>query len=54
MPSFQTDSPLDYNLKKKLLIDTVKLLCLSLNRKRSYKNERKAKIQESIMKPTRA
>jgi tubulin polyglutamylase TTLL6/13 len=54
MPSFATDAPLDYNIKKNLIIDTIKLLCLSMDRKRQYKAERKAKIQESILKPTRA
>lgn len=54
MPSFATDSPLDYNLKKMIVMDAIKLQCLTVQRKRMYKQERKEKIQMSIMKPTRA
>jgi len=48
MPSFATGSPLDYKIKRGLIIDTLKMLCLSVNRKRQYKNEKKAKIDERL------
>jgi tubulin polyglutamylase TTLL6/13 len=54
MPSFQTDSPLDYKLKKKMISDCLKILCLQVDRKKEYKEERKAKIQQHLLKPTRA
>jgi len=48
MPSFATGSPLDYRIKKGLLTDTLKMLCVSVNRKRQYKNERKAKMEARL------
>jgi hypothetical protein len=53
MPSFATDSPLDYNLKKWLITETLKKLCLTRARKKAYKQERKAKLEERLLKPQR-
>lgn len=36
-PSFTTDSPLDFKIKKNLIYDTVKLLNLSYNKKMKLK-----------------
>ena len=36
-PSFSTDSPLDFKIKKNLIIDTIKLLNLSYAKKQNYK-----------------
>lgn len=33
-PSFATDSPLDYDIKRKLFVDMFKMLGLTLERKR--------------------
>ena len=37
-PSFATDSPLDYEIKKNLFIDTFKLLNMSIDRKKGKLN----------------
>lgn len=44
-PSFATDTPLDYKIKKNLIHDTMKLLNLSIQRKKIYK-----KAQEDDLK----
>jgi len=36
-PSFSTDSPLDFRIKKNLISDTIKLLNLSWQKKQVYK-----------------
>ena len=36
-PSFSTDSPLDFKVKKNLIADTIELLNLSHNKKMIYK-----------------
>jgi len=51
MPSFATDSPLDYKIKRGLLIDVLKTLCLDISRKKQYKSERMNKIYERLLKP---
>ena len=51
MPSFATDSPLDYKIKRGLLIDVLKTLCLDITRKKQYKSERMNKIYERLLKP---
>lgn len=53
MPSFATDSPLDYKIKRGLLIDVLKTLCLDITRKKQYKSERMNKIYERLLKPQR-
>jgi len=35
-PSFETDTPLDYEIKKHLITDTFKLLNLNAKRKNKY------------------
>jgi len=40
MPSFATDSPLDIKIKRGLITDVLKTLCLSFPRKKAYKEER--------------
>lgn len=47
-PSFATDSPIDYRIKRGLIVDTLKTLCLNTKRKKAYKNEYKAKIEARI------
>lgn len=39
-PSFTTDSPLDFKIKKNLIYDTVKLLNLSYWRKMKFKKQK--------------
>ena len=51
MPSFATDSPLDYKIKRGLIIDVLKTLCLDITRKKQYKSERMNKIYERLLKP---
>ena len=51
MPSFATESPLDYKIKRGLIFDVMKTLCLSVQRKNRYKIERKAKLNERLLKP---
>jgi len=36
-PSFTTDTPLDYKIKKNLIMDTISLLNLSVQRKKNYR-----------------
>jgi len=38
MPSFATDSPLDYKIKKGVINDTIAILNLSLKRKQRLKS----------------
>ena len=49
MPSFSTDSPLDYRVKRGLIIDVMKKLCLNMRKKQQYKAERKARLQRQIL-----
>jgi hypothetical protein len=49
MPSFATDAPLDYKVKKGLIHDVMKTLNLTVNRKHQYKEERKAKLQDRLL-----
>ena len=44
MPSFATDFPIDYKIKRGLIIDVMKKLCLNVPRKNKYKAELKAKF----------
>jgi len=53
MPSFATDSALDYRVKRGLITDCLKTLCLSMKRRNKYKQERRKKMTERLMvKPT--
>ena len=44
MPSFQTDSPLDYKIKKGVIHDTNALLNLSIKRRNRIKNLKKQEL----------
>jgi hypothetical protein len=52
MPSFATDSSFDYRVKKGLIEDILKTLCLNVKRKNQYKHEKKKKLLERLMKPS--
>ena len=41
-PSFATDSPLDYKIKKAVLLDTFKMLNISHRKRERIKDEQKA------------
>lgn len=50
-PSFATDSPLDYEVKKNLFIDTFTLLNMSVERKRAkLANMHEEKMQRMLTK----
>tara|TARA_B110000305_G_C18768441_1_gene328501 strand:+ start:157 stop:387 length:231 start_codon:yes stop_codon:yes gene_type:complete len=49
MPSFGTDSTLDYKIKRGLITDCFKTLNLSMARKNRYKIEKKNKFNERMM-----
>lgn len=53
MPSFATDSPLDYKIKRGLVVDVLKTLSMSVKRRNHYKTERKAKLNERTLKPAK-
>ena len=44
-PSFETDSPLDFQVKKKLISDTLRLLNLSYYRRIKYKRQKAADVE---------
>ena len=46
MPSFATDFPIDYKIKRGLIVDVMRKLCLNVPRKLKYKAEIKAKFEE--------
>jgi len=48
-PSFTTDSPLDYKIKKALIQDTIKILNLSISRKLRTKGSKKAEMQKRLL-----
>ena len=39
-PSFSTDTPLDFKIKKNLITDTIRLLNLSFSKKQKYKKQK--------------
>jgi len=51
MPSFATESPLDYKIKKAVIYDSINLLNLSLKRKQRLKNQKKQELQKRLLKP---
>jgi hypothetical protein len=51
MPSFGTDSPLDARVKRGLLTDCFKTLCLTTERKHAHKKEIEDKINQRLLKP---
>jgi hypothetical protein len=44
MPSFQTDSPLDYKIKKAVINDALSILNLSIKRRNRMKNQKKQEL----------
>lgn len=50
-PSFTTDSPIDYKIKKALITDTIKLWNLSIKRKLRAKGTKRAEMQKRLLKP---
>ena len=48
-PSFATDSSLDYRIKRGLLTDCFKTLCLNIKRKKEYKKEIWDKMNNRLM-----
>jgi len=40
MPSLATDSPIDIKIKRGLISDVMRTLCLSTDRRAKYKDER--------------
>jgi hypothetical protein len=49
MPSFATDSALDYRIKRGVIVDALKTLCLSMKRKQDYKKERIRRLNDRLM-----
>lgn len=49
-PSFTTDSPLDFKIKKSLISDTVKLLNLSYSQKVKYRRQKAQEFQKRALK----
>lgn len=49
-PSFSTDTPLDFKIKKNLITDTIKLLNLSWQQKQKYKKQKTLEFQKRAMK----
>lgn len=49
-PSFSTDSPLDFKIKKNLIADTIKLLNLSWSKRQNYKKQKQIEFQKRAMK----
>jgi tubulin polyglutamylase TTLL6/13 len=49
-PSFTTDSPIDFKIKKNLIIDTIKLLNLSYWKKLQYKQNKTKEFQRRAIK----
>ena len=49
-PSFSTDSPLDFKVKKNLIADTIELLNLSHNKKMIYKKQKALEFQRRAIK----
>lgn len=50
MPSFATDSPLDYKIKQGVINDAIALLNLSTKRRNRTKKEKKAELQRRLLK----
>jgi tubulin polyglutamylase TTLL6/13 len=49
-PSFSTDSPLDFKIKKNLISDTIRLLNLSLTKKSKYKKRKQIEFHKRSVK----
>jgi tubulin polyglutamylase TTLL6/13 len=49
-PSFATDSPLDFKIKKGVIMDTFKLLSMSFYKKQKFKREKQMEFQTRAIK----
>lgn len=49
-PSFSTDSPLDFKVKKNLVTDTIQLLNLSYFKKMKFKKQKALEFQRRAIK----
>lgn len=49
-PSFTTDSPLDFKVKKGLIADTIRLLNLTFFKKMKYKKQKALEFQKRAIK----
>jgi len=47
-PSFETDTPLDFKIKRDLIADTLKLLGLSYQKKRKFLKQMKSSVQKRV------
>ena len=50
MPSFQTDSPLDYKIKKAVINDSLSILNLSIKRRNRMKSQKKIELERRLFK----
>jgi len=48
-PSFATDSPLDYKVKKAVIVDAFNLLNITWDKRQQYIKERKEEMQRRIL-----
>lgn len=53
-PSFSTDSPLDFEIKRNVIHDTLKLINLCYYKKDKYKREKHAEFQKRAIKGNKA
>ena len=49
-PSFSTDSPLDFKIKKNLIADTIRMLNLSYAKKIKFKRQKAMEFQKRAIK----
>ena len=50
MPSFQTDSPLDYKIKQGVINDCIAMLDLSHKRRSKIKSQKRMELQRRLLK----
>ena len=48
-PSFTTDTPLDRNIKKNVIKDTLKLMNVSLEERLNYKKKKRVELRKRIL-----
>ena len=54
MPSFATGSPFDYELKKSLIVDSLKLLCMTPARRKMLRDERREMYAKRLTTNTKS
>ena len=54
MPSFATGSPFDYELKKSLICDSLKLLCMTPARRKMLRDERREMYEKRLTTNTKS